>query len=82
MRATETMSTLTATMALRLEPEVENRLARLARQTGRSKASVARVAILEHLQDQEDIALVKVRLKKPSPSYSSDEVKRKLGLSV
>lgn len=38
---------------LRLPPEIEDRLAALARRTGRSTDDHARDAILEHLQDLE-----------------------------
>ncbi|MEJ7795118.1 MAG: DUF6290 family protein [Nocardioides sp.] len=41
-------------LALRLPPEIEQRLAALADRTGRSKSFYAREAILEHLEDLED----------------------------
>ncbi|KQP59985.1 CopG family transcriptional regulator [Methylobacterium sp. Leaf111] len=42
-------------LALRLPPEIEDRLEALARRTGRSKADHARDAILEHLENLEDL---------------------------
>lgn len=42
-------------LALRLPPEIEERLEALARRTGRSKSFYAREAILEHLEDLEDL---------------------------
>lgn len=39
--------------ALRLPPEIEDRLEALARRTGRSKDDHARDAILEHLENLE-----------------------------
>lgn len=49
-------------LALRLPPEIENRLEILARLTGRSKSFYAREAILEHLDDLEDAYLAGQRL--------------------
>jgi RHH-type transcriptional regulator, rel operon repressor / antitoxin RelB len=69
-------------LAIRLEPEIEDRLAALARKTGRTKTFYAREAILEHLEDLEDIYLATKRLKRPGKTYSAQEVKRELGLSV
>ena len=42
-------------VAVRLPPDIEGRLATLARRTGRSKSFYAREAILEHLEDLEDL---------------------------
>jgi len=44
-------------LALRLPADVEVRLEELARRTGRSKSFYAREAILEHLEDLEDLYL-------------------------
>lgn len=41
-------------LALRLPEEVEQRLADLAKRTGRTKSFYAREAILTHLEDLED----------------------------
>jgi RHH-type rel operon transcriptional repressor/antitoxin RelB len=49
-------------LALRLPPEIENRLEALAKRTGRSKSYYAREAILEHLDDLEDAYLAEQRL--------------------
>jgi len=49
-------------LAIRLPPEVENRLAALAQATGRTKTFYAREAILEHLDDLEDLYLAEQRL--------------------
>ncbi|WP_158818475.1 DUF6290 family protein [Methylocapsa sp. S129] len=44
-------------LSLRLPPEIEDRLDALAERTGRSKSYYARQAILEHLDDLEDVYL-------------------------
>lgn len=41
-------------LALRLPEEIENRLATLAKATGRTKSYYAKEAILTHLEDLED----------------------------
>jgi RHH-type transcriptional regulator, rel operon repressor / antitoxin RelB len=44
-------------LAIRLPQSVEKRLEKLARRTGRTKSFYAREAILQHLEDLEDIYL-------------------------
>jgi RHH-type rel operon transcriptional repressor/antitoxin RelB len=67
-------------LAIRLDPEIENRLALLAKKTGRTKTFYAREAILQHLDDLEDIYLASKRLDRPARTYSAAEVKDELGL--
>ena len=49
-------------LAIRLPEKIEKRLARLAKRTGRTKTYYAREAILQHLEDLEDIYLAERRL--------------------
>jgi len=49
-------------LAVRLPAEVETRLGNLARTTGRTKSYYAREAILEHLDDLEDLYLAEREL--------------------
>ena len=44
-------------LAIRLSPSIENRLEKLARRTGRTKTFYVRQALLEHLQDLDDLYL-------------------------
>jgi RHH-type transcriptional regulator, rel operon repressor / antitoxin RelB len=67
-------------LAIRLDKKTEERLAKLARRTGRTKTFYAREAILEHLEDLEDTYLAVQRLQANERTYSLDEVKRALGL--
>lgn len=67
-------------LAIRLDPEIEERLARLAEKTGRTKTFYAREAILEHLEDLEDAYLAKQSIKQGGRIYTSDEIKRELGI--
>jgi RHH-type rel operon transcriptional repressor/antitoxin RelB len=49
-------------LAIRLPEKIEKRLARLAKRTGRTKTYYAREAILQHLDDLEDIYLAEKRM--------------------
>lgn len=49
-------------IAVRLPEEIEQRLDALAKATGRSKSYYVREAILEHLDDLEDLYLAEQRL--------------------
>ena len=49
-------------LSIRLKPALERRLSRLAKRTGRTKTYYAREAILQHLEDLEDIYLAEKRL--------------------
>jgi RHH-type transcriptional regulator, rel operon repressor / antitoxin RelB len=49
-------------LAIRLPDNIEKRLGRLAKRTGRTKTYYAREAILQHLKELEDIYLAEKRL--------------------
>lgn len=51
-------------LAIRLPHSIEKRLERLARRTGRTKTYYAREAILEHLDDLEDLYLAEQALER------------------
>lgn len=72
-------------LALRLPPEIEKRLEALAKATGRTKSYYAREAILEHLDDLEDIYLAEQTLERvrrgEMTTHSLDDVERELGLA-
>ena len=72
-------------LAIRLPSDVEKRLAALAAKTGRTKTFYAREAILEYLDDLEDLYLAEQRYTEiktgQSRSYLLDEVERDLGLA-
>jgi RHH-type transcriptional regulator, rel operon repressor / antitoxin RelB len=68
------------TLAIRLPPEVEQRLQSLAERTGRSKASFAREAIVRYLEDLDDEELVLERLRNPDRRWTLDELERGVDL--
>jgi RHH-type rel operon transcriptional repressor/antitoxin RelB len=51
-------------LAIRLPQSIEKRLEKLARRTGRTKTFYVREAILQHLEDLEDVYLAEARLEK------------------
>jgi len=67
-------------LAIRLPKDVEDRLDKLAKQTGRTKTFYAREAIMKHLDDLEDIYLATERLKDPAKRWTQDELEQDLGL--
>ncbi len=71
-------------IALRLPPEIEERLDALAKATGRSKSFYVRAALLEHLEDMEDAylgaaTLERVRLGKERV-FTTEQLRKDLGL--
>lgn len=72
-------------ISIRLPSDVETRLKDLATLTGRSKTFYVMEAILEHLDDLEDLYLAEKRLidirSGKSATYTLDEVERELGLA-
>ncbi len=68
-------------LAIRLPPDIEDRLKALAKKTGRTKSYYVREALLEHIGDLEDLYLAERRLKavrtgKSSTTPLSEVVKR------
>lgn len=51
-------------LAIRLPQSIEKRLDKLARRTGRTKTFYAREAILQHLEDLEDLYLAEETLER------------------
>jgi RHH-type rel operon transcriptional repressor/antitoxin RelB len=71
-------------LAVRLDPDLEARLDAVARRTGRSKSYYAREALLEKIEELEDLALLEEALKDPDYGnrISLEEMKRELGLDA
>jgi RHH-type rel operon transcriptional repressor/antitoxin RelB len=67
-------------LGIRLEPELEDRLSNLAKQTGRSKSHYAREAIRQFLEDREDYLLGLAALEKKGPRVSLTDLERELDL--
>jgi RHH-type rel operon transcriptional repressor/antitoxin RelB len=67
-------------LGIRLDPELEKRLERLARETGRSKSYYAKLAIRQYLEDREDYLLGIAALERNEPRISLEDLERELGL--
>ncbi|PWB55200.1 MAG: anti-toxin [Nitrosomonadales bacterium] len=68
-------------LAVRLPEEIENRIALLARSTGRTKSFYVREAVVEYLDDLEDYYLAEARGNSPLPAIPLDQIERDLGLA-
>lgn len=67
-------------ITLRLPLDVEEKLEKLAKKHGQSKTHYARQAILDLLQDEDDLKIALSRMKKGRPTISLEEAERRLGL--
>jgi RHH-type rel operon transcriptional repressor/antitoxin RelB len=71
-------------LAIRLPEAIEKRLDALAKETGRTKSFYVREAILEHLDDLEDIYIAEKRLADihagRSTTVSLEEVMKRYGM--
>jgi len=71
--------------SIRLDPDIEQRLNHLTKQTGRTKAYYLRELIERNLDDLEDIYLAEATLERlrkgEERTYSLDEVEQDLGLA-
>jgi RHH-type transcriptional regulator, rel operon repressor / antitoxin RelB len=63
-------------LALRLPPEIEQRLDALAKKTGRSKSDYAREAILRQLEDIEDTYLTRRRRRRGGARMTLESLER------
>jgi RHH-type transcriptional regulator, rel operon repressor / antitoxin RelB len=65
-------------LALRLPPEIEQRLDALAKKTGRSKSYYAREAILRQIEDIEDYYLARRRLARGRSRITLESLERQV----
>ena len=66
-------------LSLRLAPDIERRLSKLAKLTGQTKSYYARQLIERNLEDLEDRCLAEARLEKRRPALTSSQVREALG---
>ncbi|MEQ1552451.1 DUF6290 family protein [Sphingorhabdus sp.] len=69
-------------LAVRLEPELEGRLAAAAQIAGRTKSAFAREAIARFIEDLEDIAAAEAALRThdPDKTITLAQLRQELGL--
>lgn len=65
---------------IRLEPELDARLDRLAKETGRTKSYYAEQAIKEFLEDREDYLLGIASLERNESRTKIADLRKELGL--
>jgi RHH-type transcriptional regulator, rel operon repressor / antitoxin RelB len=68
-------------LAIRLPDPIEQRLTALAAETGRTKTTLAREAILEYIDDLEDYYLAEARARKNRKTIPLVDVEKTLGLA-
>jgi RHH-type rel operon transcriptional repressor/antitoxin RelB len=71
-------------LAVRLDPDLETRLNVVAKRMGRSKSHLAREALIERIEELEDLALLEEALRHPDAgkTISHEQMKRELGLDA
>lgn len=71
-------------LAVRLDKELEDRLTAVAKRTGRSKSHYVREALIEKIEELEDIALLEEALRDPDAgkTISHEQMRRELGLDA
>lgn len=67
-------------LAVRLDPVMEDKLTRLAHETGRSKSYYVKQAIEGFLEDREDYLLALAVLERNEPRKPLAELRKELGL--
>ncbi len=67
-------------LGIRLEPDLEARLTKLAAKTGRTKSYYAKEAIRAYLEDQEDYLTAIAALERNEETFSIEEIRKELGL--
>lgn len=76
---------MTHPLSIRLDEELDARLARIARLTGRSKSFYVKLAIAEQLEDLEDIYLARRISRRVAEGRERlvplDELERELGVA-
>ena len=66
--------------AIRLDKEIEEELNLLAKTRGSNRSAVVREAILQYLEDNEDLALAKQAKLQTKGSKSLKQMRKELGL--
>ena len=67
-------------LAIRLDKELEQELDLLAKARGSNRSAVVREAIIQYLEDNEDLLLAKQSLSKMSSTKSLKQLRKELGL--
>ena len=71
---------MTTLVSLRIPEKLENRLAHLAKETGRSKSYYLKKALEQFLEDREDYLLAVARLEENNTRIPYEELRKELDL--
>lgn len=71
----------TREITLRIDSGIDDELTQLAQESGRDKVSLARDALVEWLENQEDIRDAEAVIAEGNPTIPLEEVKRNIGLA-
>jgi len=67
-------------LAIRIDKELEKELDLLAKSQGSNRSAVVREAIIQYLEDNEDLQLAKESLSKMNSAKSLKQLRKELGL--
>ena len=67
-------------LAVRLEPQLEQDLAHLAKETGRTKSFYVKEALVTFMEERMDYLLAIAALERNEPRTSLEDVRKELGL--
>ena len=67
-------------LAIQLDKELEKELDLLAKSQGSNRSAVVREAIIQYLEDNEDLQLAKESLSKMNSTKSLKQLRKELGL--
>jgi len=76
------MSYIWDMLSIRLGKDMEDRLERVALQTGRTKSYYARQAIEEKIEEMEDMAVAIERIENPGKTVSLEELAKELNVDL
>ena len=68
-------------ISVRLDPEIEDRLADIARRTGKTKSECVREALAAYVEDCDDIHVALARLESPSKLWTLEALEAELDLA-
>ena len=68
-------------VSLRLDPATDRALTREAKRKGRTKTALIRAAVIEWLDDQEDLRIAEARRLHPGKRVPLEALARELGLA-
>jgi len=67
-------------LAIRLDKELEDEIGLLAKTRGSNRSAVVRDAIIQYLEDNEDLQLAKESLSKMNSTKALRQLRKELGL--